>query len=76
MHGYDLFHKIAVTSKKIREMLPKAGLLDQIIIISIRATDEYLPDVLPFMSFNYAVSLADCIRVTVDRHQLNGVKWI
>lgn len=33
LHGFELFHKIAVTSKKIRKSLPGAGLLDQIIII-------------------------------------------
>lgn len=66
LHGCELFHKIALTSKKIRALLPNAGLLDQIIVIGIRASDEYLPDAIEISSFLYAVSLADSIRVTID----------
>ncbi len=66
LHGYELFHKIALTSKKIRALLPGAGLLDQIIVIGIKASDRYLPDVITIGSFLYAVSLADSIRVTID----------
>lgn len=39
LHGCELFHKIAVTNKKIRKKLPSAGLLDQIIVIGIKASD-------------------------------------
>lgn len=68
LHGNELFHKIAVTSKKIREKLVNAGILDQIIIIGIKATERDLPKVIPIKSFMYAVSLADAIRITIDKN--------
>lgn len=77
LHGFELFHKIAVTSKKIRESLPNAGLLDQNIIIGIEASDKDIPDVIPpIKSFLYAVRLADSIRVTIDKTQIEYAKWI
>ncbi len=39
LHGFELFHKIAVLNRKIRESLPHAGLLDQVIIIGIKESD-------------------------------------
>ncbi len=77
LHGFELFHKIAVTSKKIRESLPNAGLLDQTIIIGIVASDKDYPEVIPpIKSFLYAVSLADSIRVTIDKNQIEYAKWV
>ena len=34
--GCDLFHKIALTCKSLRKLLPNSGLLDQIKIITIK----------------------------------------
>ena len=34
--GCDLFHKIALTSKSIRKLMPQSGLLDQIIVITVK----------------------------------------
>jgi len=36
LSGCDLFHKIALLNKSYREKLPSAGLLDQIISITIK----------------------------------------
>ena len=35
--GWDLFHKLAVTCKSIRALLPDSGLLDQVKIITVKA---------------------------------------
>ncbi len=67
LHGYELFHKIAVTSKKMRERLPKAGLLDQLKEIGIIASDKYIPYVITLSSFLYAVRIANRIRITIDK---------
>ena len=59
--GCDLFHKIALTCKSIRQKLPNSGLLDQIRVITVKLIfDE---DSLYFNknSFNYALELADSI---------------
>lgn len=67
LRGCELFHKFAVLNKQIRAMLPRAGLLDQNIVIGIIPSENYLPDVIKISSFLYAVSLADSIRVTIDK---------
>jgi hypothetical protein len=38
--GSDLFNKIAVTSKKIRNSMKGAGLLDQVKVITVKAPAE------------------------------------
>ncbi len=67
LHGCEIFHKIAVLNKQIRALLPSAHLLDQFIVIGIMPSEKYLPDVIKIKSFLYAVSLADSIRVTIDK---------
>ncbi len=57
--GCDLFHKIAVTCKSLRKVLPNSGLLDQIKIITIKAPTDNYPDYLPVNSFKYALELAN-----------------
>lgn len=47
LHGYELFHKIAVTSKNMRDKLLNAGLLDQIIVIGIKASAKEIPEIIP-----------------------------
>lgn len=63
--GCDLFHKIALTSKSIRQLMPNSGLLDQVIVISLKTPKDatLCPDYLPPKSFKYALSLADSIQV-------------
>ena len=60
LNGDELFHKIALLNKKLRLILPSAGLLDQHKMITIRCTDEKIPDD-DFVahSFMYAISWAD-----------------
>ncbi len=53
--GCDLFHKISVTCKSLRSVLPNAGLLDQIKVITIKAPSDNSPDYLPVDSFKYAL---------------------
>ena len=64
--GCDLFHKISVTCKSIRSVLPNSGLLDQIKVITIKAPTENYPDCLPVDSFKYALELADSIQIQVN----------
>jgi len=61
LSGCDLFHKIALTCTSIRKHLPKAGLLDQVKVVTIKAPTDNIPDRLPLESFKYALSLADSI---------------
>jgi hypothetical protein len=59
--GCILFHKIALTCKSIRKLMPESGLLDQIKVVTIKAPTDNYPDRLPLESFKYALSLADSI---------------
>ena len=61
--GCDLFNKIAVTCKYLRSVLPNSGLLDQIKVITIKATTDSKPDIPPLDSFRYALTLADSIQI-------------
>ena len=58
--GCTLFHKIATTSKTVRSKLPNAGLLDQIIQITIKEEYSTNSKVIPFDSLMYIVTLVDC----------------
>ena len=59
LHGCDLFHKIAVTSRAIRDKLPDSGLLDQIRVITIKTLTTGWSHYFPLKSFKYALKLAD-----------------
>ena len=61
--GCDLFHKVALTSKSIRQKLPKSGLLDQIRVITVKLPTNNYPDLFPVDSFTYALELADSIQI-------------
>ena len=74
--GCDLFHKISVTCKSIRSMLPNSGLLDQIKVITIKAPSDNYPDYLPVDSFKYALELADSIQIQVNAYHLKYAKLI
>ncbi len=67
--GWDLFHKIAVTSKYAREKILKAGLLDQDKVVTLRrrvCSSTKCVEVPPFNSFLYAIELSDAIQIQVD----------
>jgi hypothetical protein len=72
--GYDLFHKIALTSKSIREQLPKSGLLDQVKVITIKESKDGSILFLPFESFLYAWDLANAIQIQLNPQNINAVK--
>jgi hypothetical protein len=59
--GWDLFHKIALTSKQVREMLRNSGLLNQDKVITARGP-EFEP---PLNSFIYAIELSNAIQIQV-----------
>lgn len=61
LEGCELFNKIAVTSKRMRNSIIGAGLLDQIKIITVKPSTEDYPKYLPKDSFLYAIDLADVI---------------
>ena len=59
--GATLFHRIALLNKKVREELPKAAMLDQIITIPIsKDKSASSENIFPKDSFIYAVRLCDC----------------
>ena len=64
LNGATLFHKIALLNRKTREILPKTGLLSQIIELTmdIKLLEEEL--IAP-QSFNYATKLVDCFQLRV-----------
>jgi len=68
--GCDLFHKIAVTNKAMRESLPNSGLLDQIKVITIKAPTDNYPEIPSVKSFSYALNLADSIQIQVNAYHL------
>ena len=74
--GSDLFHKISVTCKSLRSVLPNSGLLDQIKVITIKAPTENYPDCLPVDSFKYALELADSIQIQVNAYHIKYAKLI
>ena len=47
LEGCDLFHKIALTSKSIRDQLSNSGILDQIKEITIKLPSEMYHDDFP-----------------------------
>jgi hypothetical protein len=57
--GWDLFHKISLLSKSMRDDLPKSGLLEQFKVITIKQSlpNSYIAPA----SFSYALKLADAI---------------
>jgi len=61
--GYFLFHKAALLNKNMRNKLPKAGLLDQLIIVTVNKELATISDLPQVESFLYAVSLADGIQI-------------
>ncbi len=62
--GCDLYHKIALLDKATRKQLPKTGLFDQVIIISLKELQDY--NVIPMTSLLYALRLADSIQFQTD----------
>ena len=74
LSGDELFKKIAVLNKKLRQSLPGAGLLDQHKSISIKCTDCEITDEFALDSFLYAVSLADSFQVTLLKDNLASIK--
>ena len=55
--GCDLFHKIALTSKQVRDILRNSGLLDQDKVIPAKS-HQLIP---PLSSLLYAIELANAI---------------
>ena len=72
--GCDLFHKIAVTCKSIRNLLPKSGLLDQVKIVTVKTPKRYYPSPLPVESFKYALRLSTAIQIQVNGFHLEYVQ--
>jgi hypothetical protein len=70
LEGCDLFQKIAVTSMTIRKQLPESRLLNQPKVITIKATTDNYPNILPADSFMYAAKLATSIGIQIDADQL------
>ena len=62
--GFELFDKIAVTSKAIRNELPISGLLDQDKVIALNEKkDKFGHTLIPIDSFRYGIQLATSIQV-------------
>ncbi len=63
--GCELFHKIAVTGKQVRDKLPDSGLLDQDKVITFKKFElsDVYPEVPPVNSFSYALELSTAIRI-------------
>ncbi len=63
--GCELFHKIAVTGKQVRDKLPNSGLLDQDKVITFKKSElSYeCPEIPPVNSFSYALELSTAIRI-------------
>ena len=59
--GCDLYHKIALLNKEYRKILPKSGLLDQAIVITLKNLPDYSK--IPMTSLFYAISLADSFQL-------------
>ena len=66
MPGCDLLHKISLLSKNIRAEVPRAGLLNQLIVLSAREFKAGVVTIPPLNSFEYALSFADVIHLQVD----------
>ena len=67
LSGCEIFHRIALTSKRIRDQLPDSGLLNQIKVITIKhekAEEMSLPKA---ESFLYAIRLADGIQLQLSK---------
>jgi hypothetical protein len=69
-----LFHKIALTSKSIREQLPKSGILDQVKVITIKESKDGSIILLPIISFFYAWDLATTIQLQMNPQNIIAVK--
>jgi hypothetical protein len=59
----SIFHKIAVLSKKHRDSLPKAALLDQDKVLTLIHNGNLLPHT---DSFLYAIRVVDGIQLIID----------
>ena len=69
LQGCDLFHKIALLSKTLRALLPESGLLDQIVVITIKGANKSksgYPELMPVNSFGYVIQLADSIQIQAE----------
>ena len=65
--GCELFHKISITSKSIRSQLPKARLLNQDRVITVKLEqDGESPIQVATDSFMYALELANAFQVQVE----------
>jgi len=72
--GCDLFHKIALTCKDIRQRLPNSGLLDQMRVITVKFTLDEESLYFNKNSFNYALALADSIQIQIAADQFAFLK--
>ena len=64
--GCDLLHKISLLSKGIRFEIPRAGLLNQLIVLVVKEFKSGVVTIPPLSSFEYALSFADVIHLQVD----------
>ena len=79
--GCDLFHKIAVTSKKVRSLLLESALLDQNKVLTIKGSykPNQVPKKPPGNSFAYAMEFSTAIVVQIEvasLDQLNDAESI
>ena len=59
LEGDDLFHRISILNKKIRETLPKAGLLTQIKIVTCKELHAFRNIEIALNSFEYALKITN-----------------
>ena len=66
--GATLFHKIALLNSQVRENLPQAALLNQIIVITVKKEKADIGEAMfPANSLFYAYRLADCFQILLDK---------
>jgi hypothetical protein len=58
LSGADLYHKVSLLNKGIRHSLPKAGLMDQVKLLSYKEAPK------SYSYLKYALSLVNVVELT------------
>lgn len=73
--GNVLYHKICLTSMSIRNQVPRSGLLDQVIVVTVKQMPDGSPAIPSHKSLKYVTKLADTIQIQVKENTLSYIKW-